>query len=180
MDGRLQAGHLPLVDRRSTIAIRLLEKEVPFGIQRVDLELVILVVVAVGVDEDLKVIVLKDDRVMLGQRAARRRVLPEARRRRNKCRPRPSWPASESGARTNVSLNVDERISPRCRLPRILVELAVNLDRRRGAIANVALGRGIRSCSFRCGWSASLSIWAATTHPGHDFDSSQESEAKCC
>ena len=65
MNGGLEPGDFPLVDRRTAVAIRLFEKQVPLGVEGVDLDLVILVVVAVGVDEDLEVVVVEDDRIVL-------------------------------------------------------------------------------------------------------------------
>ena len=73
--GGLEPGDLPLVYRRSTIAIGLFQEQVPLGVECVDLDLIVLVIVAVGIDEDLEVVVMKDDRIMLGQRGPDMRFL---------------------------------------------------------------------------------------------------------
>ena len=67
MDGGLQAWDFPFIDGRAAVAIRLLEKQVPLGVECVDFDLIVLVVVAVGVDEDLEVVVMENDRIMLRQ-----------------------------------------------------------------------------------------------------------------
>ncbi len=103
VDGRLQARDLPLVDRRAAVAIGLLEKQVPLGVEGVDLDLIILVVVAVGVDEDLEVVVLENDRIVLRQRAPDVGLLEQGTDVEIRRRPRASWRGSETGDRGRLS-----------------------------------------------------------------------------
>ena len=153
MDGRLQPGDLPLVDGRAAVAVGLLEEQVPLGVEGVDLELVVLVVVAVGVDEDLEVVVVEDDRVVLGERAPDVRLLELGGDVEVLCRPRASWPGSgTAGSGLQVPLDVDEGVGPGDGLPGLLVELAVDRDRLGRPVGNVALGQRkayVRSAAFR-------------------------------
>ena len=139
---RLQAGDLPLVDRRAAVAIGLLEEQVPLGVEGVDLDLVVLVVVAVGVDEDLEVVVLEDDRVVLGQGAPDVRFLQLGGDVEVRVVPEHLGPGLEPWERLHVSLDVDERVGPGDGLPGLLVELAVDRDRLGRPVADIALGKG--------------------------------------
>src|SRR5438132_1928283 len=65
MDCRLQTWDFPTVHCGSAVSVGADEEQVPTGVQGVHLELVILVIVAVGIDENFKVVVVEDDRVML-------------------------------------------------------------------------------------------------------------------
>ena len=64
-----QPGNLPAVVGRAAVLVGLRQEQVPVGVERVDLEFEVFVVVAVGVDEDFEIVVVEDDRVVLGERA---------------------------------------------------------------------------------------------------------------
>jgi len=53
---------------RPAVPVGIDEKQVPDGVEGVDLQLVVIVGVAVGIDEDLEIILLVDDRVVGGER----------------------------------------------------------------------------------------------------------------
>ncbi len=69
MHRRLEPFNLPAIVGRSAVAIRLLEKQVPARIEGVDFELAVIVIGAVRIDEELKVIVLKNNGIVLRERA---------------------------------------------------------------------------------------------------------------
>ena len=56
------------MQRRPAVAVGLDEEQIPGRAERVHLELVVLVRVAVRIEEDLEVVVLEDDGVALGDR----------------------------------------------------------------------------------------------------------------
>ena len=97
--------------------------------------------VAIRIDEDLEVVVVKDHRVALGERRPDVRLLqlgadvkvlvvPHHLHARAKSRPRPS-----------VALDVDERIGPGRGGPGRFVKLAVDVQWRRRAITDVTARR---------------------------------------
>ena len=118
------------------------QEEVPLGPERVDLELVVLVGVAVGIDEDLEVVVVVD-RPSPARSAWPRRAAPPARRRRRSssssqsifarvskrgvgpaapiCRRRPCSRARDATRPRRASVDddvtVEARAEPRLRLP---------------------------------------------------------------
>ena len=67
MDGRAQAGDLPTVVGFAAFAIRFGQEEVPAGIEGVDFELEIVAPVAGGVEEDFEIVIVEDDRIVLGE-----------------------------------------------------------------------------------------------------------------
>jgi hypothetical protein len=66
MHGGLEAGDIPFVEGGSAILVSLHQPEIPTGVQRVHLELVVLVIIPIGIDEHLEVVVLENDRIALG------------------------------------------------------------------------------------------------------------------
>src|SRR5438094_706216 len=133
----VQARDVPRVDRRTTVAIRLDQQQIPRRAECVDLELVVRVRVAVWIDEDLEVVVAKNNGVALGQRCpdvglfhlggyVEVLVVPEHLR-----------ACAETRPRTALAFDVDERRGPLGGSPGGFVELAVDGDPRRGARRDV-------------------------------------------
>ena len=134
VDADLQARDVPAVDRGAAVAIGLRQQQIPRRLQRVDFEFEVFVRVAVGIDEDFEIVVLKDHRIARRQRPpdvgfehvggdVEKLVVPQHLHARG-----------ESRARTDVTLDVDERVRPLGRAPRRFVELAVDGQARRRAI----------------------------------------------
>src|SRR5262249_20020747 len=70
-----ESWDFPLVQRGSSIAIWHYQAQVPLGVERVDLDFVVLVVVRVWVDEDFEIVIVEDDRIVFGQRRPDVRLL---------------------------------------------------------------------------------------------------------
>ena len=141
VDRGFQPGDFPLVDRRTAVAIRLFQEQVPLGVEGVDLDLIIFVVVAVGVDEDLEVVVMKDDRIMLRQRGPDVRFLEQGADVEICIVPEHPGAGLEPRGRAGFSQDVDEGIGPGGPSPGFIVQAAVDLNRGRRLIADVAFGR---------------------------------------
>src|SRR5216684_773213 len=73
--GRLQPGNFPFVVRFAAVLIWFGQEEVPAGVERIDLELVVFEPVAVGIDKYFKVVILKNDGVVLGEGCPDMRLL---------------------------------------------------------------------------------------------------------
>ena len=96
--------------------------------------------VSVGIDEDLEVIVMKNDGIMLGKRRPDVRlfylrpdieiiVIPEHLDTR-----------SEAGEGLAIALNIDEVLGPGSVLPGRVVELTIDGDRTAGPVTEIASG----------------------------------------
>ena len=86
-------------------------------------------VVAVGVDEDLEVIVVEDDRVVLGEGRPDVRLFQQGTDIEIRVVPEHLGARPRTGAGADVSLDVHEVIGPGSGFPGLLVELAVELGR---------------------------------------------------
>ncbi len=149
--GRLEARDLPGVDRGSSVPIGLLQEEVPLGVEGVDLDLVIFVIVAVGIDEDLEVVVLEDDRVVLSQLAPDVGLFQLGGDVEVGVVPEHLHAGPESGTGFRVSLDVHEVVGPGGELPRLIVDQAVDDDGSLRPAADIPLGRGIARSQGRDG-----------------------------
>ncbi len=107
LDAGLEPLDVPGVDGRAAVAVGLDEQEVPDRVQGVHLQLVIVVGVAVGVDEDLEVVVLEDDGIPGRQGGPDVGLLEVGADVEDRRRPRASGPGSGSGGRASTR--------PRCR-----------------------------------------------------------------
>lgn len=125
MNGALVSGYLPLIQSGATIAVGLDQAKIPFGVQGVDFDLVVLMVVAIRVDKYLKVVILKDDAIVFGEGCPDMRlfeirsdvevvVIPEQFR-----------SGSISGMGFRVSFDIDKGIGSGSVLPEGLVQFAV-------------------------------------------------------
>ena len=63
-----ECNDFPPVHGFAPISVRLWKQKVPRGAERVDFEFVVLVVVAVGIDEHFEVVVAENDRIVFDQR----------------------------------------------------------------------------------------------------------------
>jgi hypothetical protein len=134
-----QPADVPGVNGGAAVAVGLNQQEIPDGVQRVDFDLEIRVRIAVGVDEDLEVVVLEDDRVALRQGPpevgffqirpkVQELVVPEH--------------LDASGERRAPSaVDVDKGIGPGRCTPGPLREPAVDLERSRRPVADRAARR---------------------------------------
>jgi len=68
VDGGLKAGYSPGIVGAATLAVRLVEEEIPAGVEGVDFELEVTGVGERRLEEYLKVVVVEDDGVVLGER----------------------------------------------------------------------------------------------------------------
>ena len=62
-----ETGNVPAVVRVAVLVVRLVEEEIPAGIEGVDLKLVVAGGGGKRLDEDLEVVVAEDDRIVLGE-----------------------------------------------------------------------------------------------------------------
>jgi hypothetical protein len=139
--GGQQSGDLPTVIGPAALAVRFVEKQVPPGIQGVHLEFEIVAGVARGIEENFEIVVVEDHRIVLGEGGPNVRFLefgghveiPVV----------PEHFDSRPIARRGVAgaLYVDEVFGPVRVAPRGVVEVAIDADRRGGAVASVVLGR---------------------------------------
>ena len=97
--------------------------------------------VAVGVDENLEVVVLEDHRVVLGEGAPDVRLLQFGRDVEVVIVPEHLDAGLKTRAGLFVPLDIDEIVRPRRVVPRRIVELSINHHRCLGAIRQISLGR---------------------------------------
>ena len=65
LDGGFEAGNFPVVVRLAPVHVWLVEHQVPTGVQRVHLELVVRLRVALGIDEHLEIGVVENHGIVL-------------------------------------------------------------------------------------------------------------------
>src|SRR4051794_3082296 len=138
--GSPQPGNLPFVPRFASAPVRLIEKEVPTGVQRVDFELVILERVAVRVDEDLEVVVVKDNRIMFGERAPNMRVLDIGGNVEVLVVPEHLHTRLKARLRLCIAFNVHEVVRPWSRRPRRIIKVPIDLYVAPAPVAVVGFG----------------------------------------
>ena len=141
VDADLQARDVPRVDRRTAVAVRLDQHQIPRRAERVHLELVVRVGVAIGIDEDLEVVVVEDDGVALGQRSPDVRLLHLGTDVEVLVVPQHLRARAEARRRRRVAFDVDERVGPGSRRPARFVEFAVDIQSGWRAISNVSSRR---------------------------------------
>ncbi len=125
-----QSCNVPPVDRGAAVPVRLHQHQIPDGAERVHLELVVRVRVAIGIDEDLEVVVVKNDGVALGQRRPDVRLFHLGRNIEVLVVPGHLDARAELRSRTPFAFDVDERIRPGGRGPDRFVEFAVDVQPR--------------------------------------------------
>src|SRR5262249_38251481 len=95
-------------------------------------------------DEDLEVVVVENDRIVLGQGAPDVRLIQQGGDIEVHIVPEHLGASAESRARADVPLDVDKVVRPWGCLPGVVVEPAVDLDRSTCPIAEITPGCGSR------------------------------------
>ena len=62
MDHHAEPAYIPSVNRGTAVAVWLDQQQIPYGIERIDFEFIVLMGVPVGIDKDFKVVIVKNDR----------------------------------------------------------------------------------------------------------------------
>ncbi len=138
VDGRFEAGDVPAIVGPAAVFVRPWQEEVPAGVERVHLEFVVLVIVAVGIDEEFEIVVVEDDRIVLGERPPDMRFFQLRGDIEIFVVPQQLGAGAEPRLRPAIAFDVDEIIGPGSNLPSGVVQASVDLWRRLGAIADVS------------------------------------------
>ena len=141
IDTRLQPVDTPAIDRRTAVAIRRDEHQIPRRGQRIHFELVICVRVAVRIDEYFEVVVAEDDGIALGQCPPDIRLFHLRGDEEPVVVPQHLRARPEAGLWTAIALDIDEGVRPRRNVPRGIVQFAVDRDRRRSSKRDVVSWR---------------------------------------
>ena len=129
MHGVAEARQVVAAMDRSPIAIRTLEVELPDRAEGVHLELVVVVMVAIGVEEDLEIGIVEDDRVLLGERREHVRIVQVRTHVEVRVVPAHLDAGLEARRGLAVTFDVHEALTPRHALPLWIVEPAREFDR---------------------------------------------------
>ena len=128
-DRRLQAFNVPTVVCFSASAVRLVQEQIPTGIQRVHLELVITVRLRKRFEEHFKIVVVKDYRIVFRELCRDIRLFELRRDVEVLVVPQHLYARAEAWFRHDRTLNVNEVRRPRDVLPGGVVQFAVNRNR---------------------------------------------------
>ena len=153
LDRGFQSRDLPAVLGLASVFVRLRKEEIPAGVERVDFKLVVIVRIAVRIDEDLEVRIDKNDGIVLRQGGPDVRFLQLGRDVEIFIVPEHLRPGAKR--RPGGPLDVHEILGPRRGRPGVVVQFPVDGDRGRRPRANIAarhdglhflapLGPGIR------------------------------------
>ena len=127
----------------------------------VDFDLIVLVVVAIGVDEDFEVIIFENDGIVLRQRAPDVGFLEQGADVEVGVVPEHAGTSLKPWDRAGRAQDVDEGISPGSATPSVVVKSAVDLNRERGldrprsvwaglpGRVSSGLVSGVRLCAIR-------------------------------
>jgi hypothetical protein len=139
-DGALHALKIPIVQRRPAVNIRLYEEQIEDRVQRVDLDLVVLPCIAVRIDEDFKIVIIKHDLIALGQRRPHMGLLQPGGDVEIFIVPEHLDPRIKPRAGQSRAADIHERLRPRCVQPRRIIQSTIDLDRIGCASAGIAHG----------------------------------------
>ena len=140
VDRSLHAGELKAVVCLAAVLIRAGHEEVPGRIEGVQFEFVIVVVIAVRIDEHLEVVVLKDYCVVLLDRGQYVRLLQLSGDIEVVVVPEHLGPGAEAGLWLLRPLDVQKLLGPGGGLPSRIIELPVDHGWLAGETADVATG----------------------------------------
>ena len=140
LDSAFESWYFPAVNGRPAVFVRTQQQQIPGGVESVHLEFGVIVAIAVRVDENFEVIVMKDNRVMRRQTAldvwffefgghVEKTVVPEH-----------LGPSAKTRRRLLAPLDIDKIFGPGGPLPGLVIQLAVNPNWPFSAITNVAPG----------------------------------------
>ena len=150
MDRRAQPFHVPVDVRPAPAAVRLVEEEIELRPERVDLQFVVREAVAVGVDEDLEIVLPVDDGVAVGQRGPQVRLFQPRSHVQRPFIPDHLDARVEGRIGPALAANVDEGGHPRGGAPCFILQHAV--DQGRGSRRRRLVfpgGRQIPGCHLR-------------------------------
>src|SRR5262249_44893466 len=137
--GCAETRDLPTIIGVATVLVRPRQEEIPNSAERIDLELVILVIVAVRVDEDLEVVLMEDHGVVLAVRRPDVGLFELRADVEVLVVPEHLHAGEEPRLRLRVALDVDEGRGPGRGTPGRLLEPAVDRKWLRRPVADVTL-----------------------------------------
>src|SRR5262249_44066981 len=133
----------PAIDRSAAVLVGAGPQQVPTCIEGVDLKLAVVMAVAVRVGENLEiVVVVKYVGVVLGQRGPDMPGFPVGRNIEKNGSHEHLYARAITRGGPDVAFDVHEGGGPRDGMPRWFIETAVNSQRGRGAMADVAARMG--------------------------------------
>ena len=138
VDGGFRAGNLPRIVRLALIHIRLAEQQVPGGIERVHLELVIGLGIARRIDEHLKVRVLENDGVMVRKRGPNMRLFEFRGEVEILVVPKHLCARAKPGLGPTAASDVHEISRPRRLRPSGLIQVSIDQNWGAGVAAEIA------------------------------------------
>ena len=138
MNGGFRAGNFPRILWVAAIQIRLVQSQVPRGVKRVHLELVIWLRLASGINKHLEVGIIEDDRVVIGQRGPDVRLFELGGNVKIIVIPQQLGARAETRFGSGVTQDVHENSSPRRVRPRGFIKQTVHVDGRGRVPANIA------------------------------------------
>src|SRR5262245_19083925 len=140
-DRSLQSNNIPAILGPASVQVWLGQKQIPYGVERIDLKLVVFISVAVRIDEDFEVIVVKDYRITLCQRSPNVRLIHLGANVKVLIIPQHPGARRETRAGPRGALDVNKVVRRRRPPPRRFIQLAVNPKLFSGSITNVLFRR---------------------------------------